>query len=74
MTRHDELEIEIDATGQVRVLTQGVKGKRCLDYVELFRQLLGPVESQELTPEYNQVEVQEAAQTHSQAHVRLNRG
>ncbi len=51
----DELEIEIDATGAVKVTTHGVKGKRCLDYQELFRQLLGPVVSSELTPEYVQV-------------------
>jgi TusA-related sulfurtransferase len=68
MARGEELEIEIDATGQVRVLTKGIKGKKCLDYVEIFRQLLGRVEDQELTPEFNQVEGHVEVQ--NQTHVR----
>ena len=61
----DELEIEIDPTGGVKVTTYGVKGKRCLDYLEMFRQLLGPVESQELTPEYVEID----GSTNNQAQV-----
>ncbi len=65
----EELEVEIDSEGRVRVLTQGIKGKKCLDWVEVFRQLLsGQVEDQYLTPEYNQVETNET--THTQQHIR----
>ena len=67
----EELEIEIDANGQVHVVTKGIKGKRCLDYVEVFRQLLGPISEQELTPEYNQVEIHGEAQTHSHVQQRV---
>jgi len=69
MKRGDELEIEIDDTGQVRVVTHNVKGQRCLEYMEIFRQLLGPVEDEERTPEFNQVDVGIDTHTHVQQHV-----
>jgi hypothetical protein len=74
MKNGDELEIEIGLTGEVRVLTRGVKGKRCLEYAEIFAAILGRVEDQQLTPEYNQVEAgtEVGVETHShvQTHVR----
>ena len=69
MKNGDELEITIDADGQVQVVTHGVKGKRCLEYMELFRTLLGPVEGEKLTPEYNEIETQAHAEVHVQQHV-----
>lgn len=69
--KNEELEIEIDATGRVRVLTKGIKGKACLDYVEIFNQLLGPVQSQELTPEFNQIENRVETQNQAQVHRRI---
>ena len=70
MKHGDELEIEIDATGAVRVVTHGVKGKRCLEYVEIFEAILGQVESKQLTPEFNQIEVGTQTQSHVESHVR----
>ena len=70
MKNGDELEIEIGPTGEVRVITHGVKGKRCLEYLEIFEQLLGQVEEKQTTPEFNQIETQVDGQTHTQSHVR----
>ena len=64
MQRGDELEIEIDASGAVRVVTHNVKGKRCLEYVEIFQEILGEAKQESLTPEYNQVDVQEETVSH----------
>lgn len=56
MAQREELEIEIAADGTVKVRTHGVKGKACLEYVELLRGILGPVASQEPTPEFYEAE------------------
>lgn len=66
----DELEIEIDASGAVKITTHGVKGKRCLEYQDLFRELLGPVESSDLTAEYNQTETQSSVESEVTQRVR----
>lgn len=51
----EELEIEIDASGQVRVHVKGRPGPACLDYIEVFRTLLeGRITDTERTPEYYQ--------------------
>ncbi len=47
-----ELEIEIGKDGKVRVRTAGAKGKSCLEYVRFLEQVIGKVQSQELTAEY----------------------
>lgn len=52
MARVEELEVEIDETGQVRIATKGIKGPACLAYVKLFQELLGDVVEQRLTAEY----------------------
>jgi hypothetical protein len=57
MARQEELEIEISPTGELKVEVKGAGGKRCLEYVELFRSWLGPVEEQRLTPEYYEAEI-----------------
>jgi hypothetical protein len=55
----EELEIEISPQGKVTIRTKGIKGEACLDYVELFAQLLGREESRQLTHEfYEQAEVE----------------
>ena len=57
MNTNEELEIEIDETGKVKVHVRGRPGKSCLNYVEVFRDLLsGQVKDEELTPEYYQSE------------------
>jgi hypothetical protein len=48
----EELEIEIDAAGKVTIRTKGIKGEACLDYADLFAQILGREESRQLTHEY----------------------
>jgi hypothetical protein len=72
MQHGDELEIEIDATGAVRVITHNVKGKRCLEYQEIFREILGETQQEELTPEYNQIEVQNETVSQVSQQVRKN--
>ena len=50
----EEIEIEIGPTGQVTVRTKGIKGPRCVDVGEMIAQIIGRIESQELTHEYNE--------------------
>lgn len=47
-----ELEIEIGKDGKVRVKTAGAKGKSCLEYIRLVEQIVGRMQSRELTSEY----------------------
>lgn len=68
MARQEELTIRIDPAGKVRVEVKGLPGAACMEYVELFRQVLGPVEQQETTAEFYQAEVQ------TELHVRSNSG
>lgn len=50
----EELEIEISPDGKVTVTTKGIKGPACMDYADLFAQILGREESREKTAEYYQ--------------------
>jgi hypothetical protein len=59
MARGEELEIQIDAAGRVQVHVKGMPGKRCLDYVKVFQELLGPVTDQRPTEEFYQQTVEE---------------
>jgi hypothetical protein len=54
----EEFEIEISPDGKVTVRTIGVKGSECLDYAELFVQIIGREESRELTSEYYESEAE----------------
>jgi hypothetical protein len=47
-----EFEIEIGADGDVRVHIKGVKGKRCLEYAEFLKQIIGPVRKVQHTNEF----------------------
>ena len=60
----EEFEIQIGPDGKVTVHTKGIKGAHCLDFAELFVQILGREESRQLTTEYyeNQVEGQRHVQ------------
>ena len=51
MAAKHELEIEISAGGKIDVRVKGAKGKRCLEYVQLFN-TVGKVANQQLTGEY----------------------
>jgi hypothetical protein len=59
----EEFEIEISRDGKVKVRTQGIKGSQCLDYADLFAQIIGKEESRELTNEYYETD------THVERHI-----
>jgi hypothetical protein len=59
----EEFEIEIGRDGKVTVRTKGIKGARCLEWADLFAQIIGREESRELTHEYYE------AATEAQRHV-----
>lgn len=50
MAAKHELEIEINAMGEVNVKVKGAKGKQCLQYVELF-QTIGEIKDTQVTSE-----------------------
>jgi hypothetical protein len=50
------LDIIIRADGEVEVVVEGAKGKRCLAYAELLRQIVGDEKSKQLTAEYYEPE------------------
>ena len=48
-----QLKIKLLPNGEIQMQTIGVKGKKCLDYVEMMKLLAdAKVEKQELTSEY----------------------
>jgi len=55
MAKH-EVEITISKQGQVRVHVKGVKGKGCLEYAKWLTEIVGKMESQQLTSEYYEPE------------------
>lgn len=68
MAQREEIEITITPEGKVVARTRGMKGQSCLAAAELLQQLIGPVESKELTSEYYE------AQTSVQVGVETRRG
>ncbi len=54
-----QLKIKLLPNGEIQMQTVGVKGKKCLDYVELLKLLADVrVEKQELTDEYYEQDVE----------------
>jgi hypothetical protein len=51
-----EFEITIAPDGNVQLHVKGYKGKRCLDVVRFFEQIVGKVESQRETDEFYEPE------------------
>lgn len=51
-----EFEIIIAPDGSVEVQVQGFKGKRCLEALKIFQEVVGQVQSQTLTHEYYEPE------------------
>jgi hypothetical protein len=47
-----EFEITIAADGSVEVSVQGYKGKRCLEAMKIFQEVVGEMQSQKLTHEF----------------------
>jgi len=64
----EEFEIEIGPDGKVTVRTKGIKGEACLDYADLFAQIIGREESRQLTNEYYEAET--TAERHIEQKVR----
>ena len=64
MAGPEELDIEISASGEVKVHVKGRPGKACLDYVDVFRKVLGEIKDQKLTPEYYEAETRVDVQQH----------
>ena len=52
-----QLKIKLLPNGQIQMQTVGIKGKKCLDYVEMLKVLAdAKIEHQELTSEYYEQE------------------
>jgi hypothetical protein len=47
-----EFEIVVAPEGQVELKVSGYQGKRCLEAMELFRQIVGELQSHEPTHEF----------------------
>ena len=55
-----KLKIKLLPNGVVEMQTEGIKGKKCLDYVKLLQELADvKIESQELTQEYYETDITE---------------
>lgn len=55
-----KLKITLLPNGEIKMQTEGIKGKKCLDYAKLMEQLAdAKITSQELTSEYYETEVYE---------------
>ncbi|MGK7873196.1 MAG: DUF2997 domain-containing protein [Xenococcaceae cyanobacterium] len=60
------IQIKILPNGQIEAITQGIKGKTCLDYVKRFEELLdAQITDSNFTSEYDEVE-QSVVQTYIQ--------
>ncbi|MGA2500546.1 MAG: DUF2997 domain-containing protein [Tepidisphaeraceae bacterium] len=53
-----ELEIEISPSGKVTVRTKGIKGEACMEYADLFTQIIGREEEREKTAEFYEAAVE----------------
>jgi len=53
-----KLKIKIFSNGVVEMQTEGIKGKKCLDYIKTFQELADvKIQSQEFTQEYYEEDV-----------------
>ncbi len=59
MAQHD-IEITISKDGKVRVHVKGAKGKACREYTHWLAEIVGKVESEQLTSEYYEPETKAA--------------
>lgn len=51
-----EFDITIGADGSVELHVQGYKGKRCLEAMKMFEQIVGELKSQRQTSEFYEPE------------------
>lgn len=73
MEPHD-LHIEILKNGEVKVHIKGVKGERCLSYVEFLKQAVGPLKERQLTAEYYEREGKVRSDARAEQEVREEEG
>jgi hypothetical protein len=66
----EEIELDIAATGEVRVHIKGLKGERCMDVVRFFQELVGPVKEQQLTREFYERDGRVRIDARAEQHVR----
>ena len=58
-----QLKITLLPSGEIKMETVGIKGKKCLKYAELLEKLAdAKIEKQEFTQEYYEQEVEEIQQ------------
>lgn len=58
-----QLKIKLLPNGEIQMQTVGVKGKKCLDYVEMLKILADArIEKQQLTDEYYEQEYNQQTQ------------
>jgi len=62
----EELDVVIRADGELEVVTRGIKGKKCMDYVKQLARALGQLKESRPTEEYYEAEV--AAETDVEQH------
>lgn len=55
MTVRHEMEIEITPSGKIEVTVKGAKGKKCMDYVQIF-QSIGKITEEQHTSEFYEPE------------------
>ncbi|HPP11701.1 MAG TPA: DUF2997 domain-containing protein [bacterium] len=56
--KRQEIEIQIKETGETVVHIKGIKGKTCLHYAALLKEVLGPVKNLQYTSEYYEPETE----------------
>lgn len=68
MEQHD-FEIEVRKNGEVKVHVKGAKGSRCMDYLEFFEKLVGPMKEKQLTHEYYEPDSKVRIDAEAEQHV-----
>lgn len=54
-----KLKIKLLPNGEIQMETQGVKGKKCLDYIEVLKKLVDvKIEKTQITQEYYETETE----------------
>lgn len=61
MAKSNELEISIDAQGEVSINVIGAKGKKCLDLTKDLEEALGIVKERETKPQFYEQDTETTA-------------
>lgn len=66
-----KLKIKLLPSGEIQMETQGIKGKKCLDYIEVLKKLVDcKITDTELSQEYYEAESE--ISTENNAEIRLD--